>query len=139
MSRSSAPRELSCADASSWAQTAHGRWCVTRSASTAAHRAFPATRFASTSRCQPEIPLPTRVEVNALRGYELYVTPVAPHLIAIAALCEKRVLDAGSGNPEMRLRRLIDASPEVAMRVNGDVERAHRQAEHARLTHPPTW
>jgi flavin-dependent dehydrogenase len=63
--------------------------------------------------------LPERVEVNAVHGYELYVTPVAPGTIGIAALCEKATMDAGAGSTDARLDALIGACPAVAERIAG--------------------
>jgi flavin-dependent dehydrogenase len=63
--------------------------------------------------------LPDRVEVNVVHGYELYVTPVAPGIVGVAALCEKPAMNEGAGKPEQRLRALIDRCPEVKARIDG--------------------
>jgi 2-polyprenyl-6-methoxyphenol hydroxylase-like FAD-dependent oxidoreductase len=68
--------------------------------------------------------MPERVEVNAVDGYELYVTPVAPGVVGVAALCEKRTMDAGVGAPDARLDALIARCPEVAARVAEPVSKA---------------
>jgi flavin-dependent dehydrogenase len=66
------------------------------------------------------MPLNDRVEVSALRGHELYLTPVGADVVGIAALVEKSVLTAGSGRPEERLARLIEAAPDaVRARFDG--------------------
>lgn len=59
------------------------------------------------------VPLPERVEVSALFGYELYMTPVQPGVIGIAALCERRVMQAGDGKPAARLAALLEGAPEA--------------------------
>lgn len=59
------------------------------------------------------VPLPERVEVSALAGYELYMTPVEPNVIGVAALCERRVMQAGDGTPAARLASLLAAAPEA--------------------------
>ncbi len=59
------------------------------------------------------MPLPDRVEVSALHGYELYLTPVQPGVIGIAALCERRVMQSGDGKPAARLRALLDGAPQA--------------------------
>jgi flavin-dependent dehydrogenase len=63
--------------------------------------------------------MPERVEVNVVHGYELYVTPVAPGVVGVAALCEKSAMEAGAGKPEARLDALIAACPEVKSRLDG--------------------
>ncbi len=63
-------------------------------------------------------PLPDRVEVNVVRGYELYVTPVAVDVVGVAALCERSVLHDGAGRPEDRLHALIAACAPVADRLS---------------------
>lgn len=63
--------------------------------------------------------LPERVEVNVLPGYELYVTPVAPGLVGVAALVERAVLQRGWGTPVARLAALADACPAVRERLAG--------------------
>jgi flavin-dependent dehydrogenase len=71
-------------------------------------------------RLAPGTPLPERVEVSALSGYELYMTPVQPGLIGIAALCERAVLQAGDGRPEARLSQLLEGAPDaVRARLEG--------------------
>lgn len=55
--------------------------------------------------------LPERVEVYAQRGHELYLTPVEPGVVGLAALCERAVMQSGEGKPEERLRQLLRAAP----------------------------
>lgn len=57
-------------------------------------------------------PLPERVEVSALTGYELYLTPVSPGVVGIAALCERRTMQAGDGRPAARLAALLEGAPD---------------------------
>jgi flavin-dependent dehydrogenase len=66
----------------------------------------------------PGTPLPDRVEVNVVDGYELYVTPCAPDTVGVAALCEKRVMHDGGGKPDARMARLIEACAPVAERLS---------------------
>ncbi len=66
----------------------------------------------------PGVPLPDRVEVTALKDHELYMTPVGPGVVGVAALCEKAAMDAGSGPPEARLRALIDACAPLRDRLD---------------------
>lgn len=67
----------------------------------------------------PGMPMPERVEVTTLEGFELYVTPVAHGTVGVAALCEKRTMDAGRGRPADRLADLVARAPEVAQRLSG--------------------
>lgn len=61
----------------------------------------------------PGIPLPDRVEVSALSGFELYLTPVEPGVVGVAALCERRVMQAGDGKPAARLAALLASAPDA--------------------------
>lgn len=56
------------------------------------------------------VALPARVEVTVLDGYELYVTPVQPGVVNVAALCERRVFQGGAGPLADRLDALIDGA-----------------------------
>ena len=60
------------------------------------------------------------MHATKLRGYELYVTPVGPDVVGVAALIEKRVLTEGRGRPEERLQQLLAGAPdEVRARFDG--------------------
>lgn len=72
-------------------------------------------------RLPPGSPLPERVEVNVVDGYELYVTPAAPGLVGVAALCERRVMHEGTGRPDERMAALVAGCPPVAERLVGAV------------------
>jgi menaquinone-9 beta-reductase len=64
-------------------------------------------------------PMPDRVEVNALEGFELYLTPVAARTVGVAALCEKPTMEAAHGKPAERLRALIETSKSLQARLEG--------------------
>lgn len=53
---------------------------------------------------------PERVEVHALEGIELYVTPVGPDEINLALLCDRRVTRSFRGDPEGSFRGLVARS-----------------------------
>lgn len=57
------------------------------------------------------VPLPERVEVSYHDGYELYLTPAAPGVVGIAALCEREVLRAAEGSKAERLAALLEGAP----------------------------
>jgi flavin-dependent dehydrogenase len=57
------------------------------------------------------VPLPERVEVAVLGGCELYVTPVGPRLVGVAALCERGALRSNAGGGAARLRALLSQAP----------------------------
>jgi flavin-dependent dehydrogenase len=63
--------------------------------------------------------LPDRVEVTVVDGYELYVTPTAPGVVNVAALCEKHVMHDGNGRPDARLDGLLARAPAVGDRLHG--------------------
>lgn len=66
------------------------------------------------------VPLPDRVEVTALHGHELYLTPVQPGVVGIAALCERRVMQSGEGAPAARLAALLEGAHDaVRERLQG--------------------
>ena len=62
-------------------------------------------------------PMPDRVEVTVVDGFELYTTPVAPGIVNVAALCEKRVMKDGAGKPEERLAGLLQRARDVSARL----------------------
>lgn len=62
------------------------------------------------------VPLPDRVEVTACRGFELYLTPVSPGVVGLAALCERETLRALEGRPEERLGQLLARAPRALRR-----------------------
>ena len=77
-------------------------------------------------RLAPGVPLPERVEVHVGVGHEMYVTPVGADdgsgaIVGVAALCEKRVMEAGEGKPAERLARLIAGCAPLAERTAGSV------------------
>jgi 2-polyprenyl-6-methoxyphenol hydroxylase-like FAD-dependent oxidoreductase len=55
--------------------------------------------------------LPDRVEVSFHEGYELYLTPSAPGVVGLAALCERDTLQAGEGSKAERLLSLLRGGP----------------------------
>ncbi len=67
----------------------------------------------------PGAPLPERVELLVGGGFELYVTPVAPGVVGVAAIVEQHVLERGHGTAAQRLAALVDRSPAVAERLAG--------------------
>lgn len=52
-------------------------------------------------------PMPTRVTVQVVGGYELYVTPVEPGVVGLAALIERQGMRDGAGDKTARLRTLV--------------------------------
>ncbi|MCC6805967.1 MAG: FAD-dependent monooxygenase [Deltaproteobacteria bacterium] len=64
-------------------------------------------------RLAPGTPLPTHVQVSFHGPYELYVTPVAPEIVGVTALCARRVMQGGEGSKADRLARLWSAAPEA--------------------------
>lgn len=60
------------------------------------------------------MPMPDRVEVSACRGFELYMTPVEPGVVGIAALCERKTIKSLEGRPEQKLETLLAAAPPAA-------------------------
>ena len=67
----------------------------------------------------PGVSLPDRVEVHVGGGHELYVTPVEPGTVGVAALCERSVMTSGDGRPDDRLGALIARCPPLAARLAG--------------------
>ena len=55
--------------------------------------------------------LPTRVEVNAVPGYELYLTPAANRVVGVAALVGRDVMRHGRGDGAERMAALIGGAP----------------------------
>jgi len=52
-----------------------------------------------------------KVEVHFARGYEIYLTPVAPRELCVAILCEKAQAKSLAGDRLQGLRRLAEACP----------------------------
>lgn len=71
------------------------------------------------------VPLPERVEVHVGDGHEMYVTPVSKDgdtgVVGVAALCEKRVMEAGDGKPAARLSTLIAGCAPLQERLVGSL------------------
>jgi flavin-dependent dehydrogenase len=63
--------------------------------------------------------LPERVTVFACPGFELYLTPIAPGVVGLAALIERATLKSLDGKPEEKQRALIDRSPELTELLDG--------------------
>ncbi len=68
-------------------------------------------------RLPDAVPLPDRVEVTVVDGFEIYLTPVGDGVVNIAALCERRVFQGGSGALNARLDDLLARAPEEATAV----------------------
>ncbi len=66
-------------------------------------------------------PMPDRVEVHVGGGHELYVTPVEPGVVGVAALVEKALMSDAAGKPDARLAALITGCPPLAQRLEGAV------------------
>lgn len=64
-------------------------------------------------------PLPDRVELTVAGGFELYVTPVAPALVGVAAIVEQETMAADGGTAATRLAALVARVPAVADRLAG--------------------
>ena len=66
------------------------------------------------------VAMPSHVEVNALGGYELYLTPSGNGIVGLAALCERATMQSGSGDKAERLQELLKTAPEaVRARLRG--------------------
>lgn len=66
-------------------------------------------------------PLPERVEVHVGEHHELYVTPVEPGVVGVAALCERELMGAAAGPPAARMASLIAGCAPLAERLRGAV------------------
>ena len=65
--------------------------------------------------------MPDRVEVHVQSGHELYVTPVEPGVVGVAALLEKPTMTALEGPKTARLRSLIDGCAPLQERLAGSI------------------
>jgi flavin-dependent dehydrogenase len=72
-------------------------------------------------RLAENTPMPDRVEVHVAGGHELYVTPVEPGTVGVAALVEKALMTGAAGKPDARLQALIAACPPLKERLEGAV------------------
>ncbi len=61
--------------------------------------------------------MPERVEVHVGDHHELYVTPVEPGVVGVAALCERELMGAAAGPPATRLSSLIAGCTPLAERL----------------------
>ena len=65
--------------------------------------------------------MPDRVEVHVGDHHELYVTPVEPGVVGVAALCEKPLMTSTAGKPEAKLSTLLAACAPLRERLDGAV------------------
>lgn len=64
-------------------------------------------------RLRDGVALPRRVEVNVLDGFELFITPVEPGVMGVAALMERHITQQGKGSQNDRLDALLQHAPDL--------------------------